>query len=208
MQQQPVGHEPQHQVKFELNNFSTLGCMVPPRQPDGSYGQASLPQGMDDGAYVYMILNINAVPHNRYIGISSNIQQRFNTRLATVVEMGFSQEIMNNIGVWWGSAYYTNVPNPNDQHWQAVNPQGNPTALTVNINNQSVNLERLLIRFVMTQLQPQNENTVSNTALNTPYPNPTGAPIGVTLRWGAAPQFNLQDDEVNAIWQSGENYHW
>lgn len=189
------------EVNFDLQHFSTLGGMVPEELANGQFGQAQLPANMN-GAHVYIILNINDIPHNRYIGISSDIEQRFNTRLATVVEMGFSQTIMDNIGVWWGTAWYRDNP---QQQWVPIAPQPQQP-LTHQINGHTVNLEQLLIRFVMTKLQPQDHNTVSNTLLNSPYTNLTGVPIQVTLSCVAAPQFQLpvhnqpENWAVNQVW--------
>lgn len=187
------------EVYFNLENFSTLGGMVPSEQANGEFGEAQLPENMN-GSHVYLILNINDIPHNRYIGISSNIRQRFNTRLATVVEMGFSQATMDNIGVWWGTAWYRDNA---QQQWARIDPQPQQP-LNHLINGNNVNLEQLLIRFVLTQLQPQAHNTVSNTLLNHPYTNPTGVPIEVTMNWGAAPQFQLQAGHVIANWAANQ----
>jgi hypothetical protein len=74
------------------------------------------------------------------------------------------------------------------------------------VDGNLVNLERLLIRFVITQLGAG--GTVSNNAMAVaPYPNPTPNPITVRLTWGAmgglfAPGFQ------QAVWNVGVMNAW
>lgn len=190
------------EVEFNFAHFSTLECMVPPRNPGGGYGDATLPGGMTGYSGMYVILNITDPHlHNRYIGISTNIEQRFSGRLAVVVEMGFNVNTMERIGVWWGKASYR----INGGSWSVIPPPAQGS-MTQSINGEDVNLEHLLIRLVMTKLRPQVDSTVSNTLLNGPYQNPTGVQINVTTHWAAAAAFNLQGISENYTWGVSEQW--
>lgn len=159
--------------------------MAPAPIPGGGFGVAALPAGMAmAGTYII----VNTTTNNRYIGIANNISARFNTRLATVTEMGFSDvPTMAAIGVTWGATGVRNtlpaVAGWPMAGWAPAVPIP-PVAFTAMIDGFQVNLERLLIRFVITQLGAG--GTVSNNAMAVaPYVNPTLNPIAVRLTWGA-----------------------
>jgi hypothetical protein len=168
-------------VIFDLIHSSHLGGMAPPTLVGGGFGIAAVPVGMG-AAGTYII--VNTITNNRYVGIANNIATRFNDRLPTVTEMGFATGEMNRIGVTWGATQCRNTPTflvPVPPWVPAVpNP---PAAFDTVIDGVNVKLERLLIRFVLTQLG--GGGTVSNNMLAAaPYQNPTANAITVRLNWG------------------------
>ncbi len=187
-------------IHFDLTNSANLQGMAPAPIPGGGFANAVLPNGMAM-AGSYIIVNTNS--NNRYIGISGNIANRFNTRLATVTEMGFAVATMANIGVIWGNTHCRD--SAPGSPWQIAIPAP-PAAYEFQIDNVLVNLERLLIRFVITQLGVG--GTVSNNAMAAnPYTNPTQSPINVQLSWGnMGGLFN--PGQQNAVWGIGQNNAW
>ena len=174
-------------VHYNMINSSNCVGMAPPPIPGGGFGPAVLPGGMAiAGAYII----VNTTTNNRYIGISNNIHTRFNTRLATVTEMGFAGvPTLQAIGVTWGQVHVRNTlpAPPGGFGWpvpgSAIAAPAPPAAFTAMIDGALVNLEQLLIRFVITQLGAG--GTVSNNAMAAaPYANPTGNPVTVRLTWG------------------------
>lgn len=168
-------------IHFNLNNSANLAGMAPAPMAGGGFAAAALPGGMAmAGTYII----VNTTTNNRYIGIAGNIANRFNTRLATVTEMGFGGGTMGAIGVVWGQTSCQNsptmaVPAP---PWVVAVPAP-PAAFTAIVDGATVNLEQLLIRFVITQLGAG--GTVSNNAMAAaPYVNPTPNAITVQLSWG------------------------
>lgn len=187
------------QVVYNLMNGSTLRCMVPPTTPGGgAYGNASLPLGLA-GQGMYIIANIDI--NNRYAGISTDLTQRFNTRLATVTEMGFSEQQMEKIWLFWGTVATQNTPGylgNNNPQFVMVTDYSAP--LVVNVDGVGINLEKLLIRFLLLHLGAG--GTVSNNLLAWgPYVNPTASNVSVTLNWPAG-FFNTTTS--SAVWQSGQ----
>jgi hypothetical protein len=167
------------------------------------FGVAATPPGMAGVSGMYIIINCVAALENRYIGISTNIGNRFgNDRLPTITEMGFPPATMAQIHVVWGTVKVRNhphglaaahlgatpllfpgagpattpFPNWNAPGWTLANPPPGGGAFTRVIDGNVINLERLLIRFVMMRLGAG--GTVSNNALMAPYNHPQamGAP--------------------------------
>lgn len=184
-------------VNFNFNNGALLGGMAPPALPGGMFGPAVLPPGLA-GAGMYMIVNNNT--NNRYVGISTNLANRFAKRMETITEFGFSVAQMNQIGVYWGLAQTQNtvaIPAP-PPPVVPVPAYGAP--LNVMIDGVQVQLERLLIRFTLTQLGAG--GTVSNNMLaGVPYVNPTPNPVTVNFNWGAGGLFAA--GAHNAVWPVG-----
>jgi len=163
-------------IHFNLVNSSNCAGMAPAPVPGGGFGNAVLPAGMGiPGSYII----VNTATNNRYIGIAGDIGTRFNTRLATVTEMGFPGALMGMIGVTWG---VTSHQNTGFAVWIVTNPAP-PAAFVAVVDGVGVNLERLLIRFCMTQLGAG--GTVSNNMMAiAPYVNPTPNAVTVQLSWG------------------------
>ena len=97
-------------IYYQLNNSSNLQGMAPPAIPGGGFGVAALPPGMAGVAGMYIIINCAGAVENRYMGISHNIGNRFNTRMATVTEMGIDAATLGNIHVVWGQVKIRNHP--------------------------------------------------------------------------------------------------
>lgn len=185
------------QVVYQLMSASTLRCMVPPMQGPGAYGDAALPVGLA-GSGMYIIVNVDT--GNRYVGISTDLAARFSPRMATVTEMGFRANWMEKVWLFWGGAAIQNTPG----YMGNMNPPlqivpSYAAPLEVNIDGVNVNLERLLIRFVLLHLGAG--GTVSNNLLAyTPYVNATGQNLTVTLNW---PQGWFDTTSSSATWAAG-----
>lgn len=163
-------------IHYNLNNSANCNGMAPAPLPAGGFTNALLPPGMGiAGTYII----VNTATNNRYVGIAGNIDNRFNTRLATVTEMGFPAPMMGLIGVTWGVTSHQNTGAP---AWIVTNPAP-PAAFVAVVDGVGINLEQLLIRFCMTQLGAG--GTVSNNMLAlAPYVNPTPNAVTVQLTWG------------------------
>ncbi|WP_242836618.1 hypothetical protein [Clostridium sp. BNL1100] len=71
---------------------------------------------------------------------------------------------------------------------------------TAIIDGAVINLEHLLIRFILTRLGAG--GTVSNNLMVGPYVNPTPYPITVALQWGAMGGLFVANT-MQAIWGAG-----
>ena len=165
-------------IYFRLSNAANLQGMAPPALPGGGFGVAALPGGMDGVPGMYIIINCSGAVENRYIGISSDIGTRFRTRMATVTELDIDAATLATIHVVWGRVKVRNHPAPggpppgppawtattlvggagnvlvptwSDAGWTAAIPAAGHTPFTRVIDGRIVNLEHVLIRFVMTQ---------------------------------------------------------
>lgn len=195
-------------VHFNLANAATMGAMAPAPLAGGAFTNAALPGGLA-GAGIYVIVNSHT--HHRYVGISTDLAGRFRPRLATVTELGFSQAQMNRIDVFWGTVttQQTAPPPaaavPGAPVFPPVIPPVVPVAgygapLNVVIDGQVIQLERLLIRLVLTQLGAG--GTVSNVLLAyAPYVNPTANLMNVRFTWGATA--NFAGNSVQFGWMPG-----
>lgn len=183
-------------ISYRLNQSATLATMVPPALPGGAFGPAALPPGMAGFPGMYIIINCQGptpATHNRYIGISNNIGNRFTPRMSVVTELGFPAATMGSIYVVWGSVRVRNHPLPGGiattpttnqfpppamipfpnwaaGGWTAAVPAGGGAAFTAVIDGNVINLEHLLIRFVMMRMGAG--GTVSNNMLMVPFPHP------------------------------------
>ncbi len=163
-------------IVYNLLDGATLDGMAPTSLPGGRFTNANLPAGLV-GQGMYLIVNDDT--NNRYVGISTNLARRFNSRMATVTEAGFSNAQMRRIGVNWGTVV---TQDTGSTAWMAVPSYGAPCEGPV--DGVRVNFEKLLIRFVLTQLGVG--GTVSNNMMAaTPYRNASPNPVTVTLSWGA-----------------------
>ncbi|MBC7953099.1 MAG: hypothetical protein H7Z12_14930 [Rhodospirillaceae bacterium] len=194
-------------VHFNLVNSGDCGGMAPAALPGGGFGVAAVPAGLPAAPGTYII--VNTATHNRYVGISGNLFNRFNTgRLPTITEMGFPAATMQNIWVTWGETHVRDTapalfpgallvaPTPGF----AIVAPAPPAAFTTLIDGVAVNLEQLLIRFVLTQLGAG--GTVSNNAMAfAAYVNPTPNPILVQLSWGVIGLFGAGNHQ--AVWPVG-----
>jgi hypothetical protein len=166
-------------IYYHLNNSASLREMVPPTLGNGSFGEAKLPAGMAGVSGVYIIINCqngNSIP-NRYVGISQDIGKRFTGRMAVVTELGFPASTMENIYAVWGSVGIQDgnptVQIPNSV-WTIAAPGSG--AFQCQIDNQQINLEHLLARFV---LQKLGSGTISNNQLMQPFHNNGSLPLRV-----------------------------
>lgn len=165
-------------ITFNLNNSARLDNMAPAPLAGGGYSIATLPAGMTM-AGMYIIVNTHT--NNRYIGISSNINHRFSSRLAAVTEMGFSPAQMAQIGVCWGSVTYQNTPGAGVAGVHVAVPVAH-SAFSVWIDGFLVNLEQVLIRMMMTRFVG---GSISNNVLVGPYINSSANAVNIQFNWGA-----------------------
>ena len=182
-------------VEYRLTNSGLCDVMVPnvgvPAQyPAGINGQA---------AGLYIIYNQQTL--TRYVGNSHNIQQRFQQRLAAVGELGLSVAVMAQIAVFWGQAWIRNTPIQGGQQPQFVQVQNYGQQCIGVLDGVNVNLENLLVRFILTQAW-QGEFVSNNHFGQAPYVNQTPNPVNVTLQWGGA-AVNWQNQQLTHIWQQG-----
>lgn len=214
-------------VFFRLNRGASLAGMAPAALPGGDFGKAALPPGMAGAAGMYIVINCQADQHNRYVGISSNIGQRFAGRMAAVTELGFPTATMEQIHVVWGSVKVRDEGAPQmtitvknakpppmfvhfplwwDADWREATP-GNGGAFTAMVDGKQINLEHLLIRFVMARMGAG--GTVSNNQLMSSFHHPVsggqgGSPIRVKFHsaaFGDYPEYIRADIlEPGSVW--------
>jgi hypothetical protein len=184
-------------VFYNLGNAASLTGMAPTPLLGGLFTNATLPAGLN-GAGIYMIWNGTPGIDNRYVGISTNLNQRFRSRMSVVTELGFDAAQMDDIVVFWGT-----VATQGSAPGSAITAVANYAApFRVQIDGAWINLERLLIRYFLTQF-PHGQS-VSNNALSTvAYANPTMNPIAVQVQWGGIVGTPLNAGQHQAMWPPG-----
>jgi hypothetical protein len=190
-------------IYYRLDTASSLQAAVPTAQAGGAFSNAQLPPGMANFSGMYIIINCNGALHNRYIGIAGNLDARFRPRMSAITELGFAAAMMTRVYAIWGTVRALDYPlGPAIQtvptqtlyngpmipfpQWNAMGndiapPQGG--AFTHLVDGHNINLEHLLIRFVMMRLGAG--GTVSNNMLMRPFAHPGGNPLNVKFE-GAA----------------------
>ncbi|HQU83520.1 MAG TPA: hypothetical protein PKY59_10360 [Pyrinomonadaceae bacterium] len=187
-------------ITYNLNNGATLQSLVPTVG-----GVAALPPGLA-GPGLYIIFNNHT--NNRYVGKSSAVEGRFQPRMESVCELGFSVAQLNQILVFWGTVSIANTPPPGVgivvmAPAPVAGYSGAPgNRLYGNIDGQNIELERLLIRFILNQFHPATITNNTWGAAAATYTNPTANPITVTLNWGAAGPFAPGTHQV--VWGAGQ----
>lgn len=91
-------------IKFDLTNTGSLTTLA----SSGAGMTGILPPGIPGAGGLYVIFNSKR--NNRYVGKSQNLQSRFNGRMTTVNEFGFTPEDLECLGVFWGAATSFNTP--------------------------------------------------------------------------------------------------
>ena len=184
-------------IEYNLTNGARLGGMVPQALAGGDFTNAQLPKGLE-GAGIYMIVNTNGMQHNRYIGISTNLEKRFSSRMNVVTELGFDFQTMQNIGIYWGKVRVADTllfPN-----WREPILYGAP--FVAKVDNRYINLEQLLIRI--TKSRWVHGDTISNNIFTKrPYANLTQNDIEVTVKWDGKEGI-FEAGKHTQIWKSGE----
>lgn len=184
-------------IIFDLNNGSTLGTMVP---TVGAF--AFLPPTLT-GHGLYIIFNRQT--NNRYIGKSSNLPNRFQKRLEAVGELGFSVYQLSRINVFWGRVTLFNTPPPGGVAAARSAPAGGYSggaSLWGSIDGTNIELERLLIRFIMTQFLGGYVTNNTWAAIGATYANPTANPITVRLNYGAVGAY--APGHQTSVWGVGQ----
>ena len=185
-------------IYFNFDHTDSLQGMAPPDIDGDGFGNASLPSQLA-GQGMYIIANVET--NNRYVGISTDLARRFKDRLPTVTELGLSSETMSKIVVWWGQVA---IKNSGENRSTNVTSYRGP--LNVMLDNVSVNLERLLVRFVLTHLTRSGDHaTVSNNVYaKESYMNETGHAVTVHFVSARNSEFDAYNDDV--VW--GVNESW
>jgi hypothetical protein len=166
-------------IHYNLNNASTLACMVPPTIGPGAFGNAAIPGGMAGNAGMYIIWN--STNNNRYAGIATDLGTRFGGRMETVTEMGFDIPQMRTMFAFWGQVHLRN--SAPGSAWTIV--PGYAAPLYGIVDGYNIHLERLLIRFLVTQFAGGPGATVSNNLLAyAQYANGSPNAVNVRLTWG------------------------
>lgn len=104
-----------HEIRIFLGNAASLATIAAPVPPAGA---AALPAGMVANPRIYLI--VNTTTNTRYAGITTNLQNRFNARMAVVNELGLSAANMAGIWAWWGGVSVRRFPPP--AHFPAAFP--------------------------------------------------------------------------------------
>lgn len=190
-------------IYYDLGNVRTLSQFVSAWQ-NGAWTAAV--NHMPQQAGIYVIANFNT--DNVYVGIAANLNHRFAPRHEAAVHLGINQAYMREIMVWYGSVRVYHTPNPlaglpgpgapapqlvlnggapgNVPLGQigALSVIANGLPYTANIDNANgVSLERLLIRFYMSQ---GIFNTNTNTQLvNAAWFNNTGNTANIYINYAA-----------------------
>lgn len=186
------------EIHFNLSNCGNLNSMV--------QNPRALPPIMvgDNTPSTYMIINThdqNPAHVNRYVGITTNLADRFNQRLRTIGELDFIANSFNNIYTIWGTVEYCNtVPNPILVLEQPNGGANGITSLNATIDGVNFNLEAVLIRLTLQVLSQPNE-TVSNQAIPI-IQNTTQNPINITFDY---PAFgNYAAGTIHHVWPAGQ----
>jgi len=155
---------------------------------------AALPQDMNNNnnAHTYMIINRNS--NNYYIGITTDLEGRFDPRMRVVNELGLGVQYLYELCAIWGSVEYTPSAGGGTINVNPVNAGGGATSLTQNIDGMQVmNLESVLILYVINHLGLG--GTITNAEPGT-ITNNTNNPINITFSW---PNYGgQQNDQVQA----------
>lgn len=167
-------------VEFRLGNAIALNQMLP-----GVAGVAvGLPAALTATPGLYVILNQNNAQENRYMGISTNLRDRFSGRQGACFELGFGQAVLNNIYAFLGTVRYRNNvlfgwTNPAGYQWGQ---------LMITLDGQNYDFEHLFIKAVQ-RAWPY--GTITNTQKTGMFPNLGVQPINVTISWANGAQ-NVQ----------------
>jgi hypothetical protein len=178
--------------------------MVPPAGAGGAWGNAAIPAGMAGTAGIYIIWNTQN--NNRYAGIATNLGNRFAKRMEVITEMGFPVNEMARMFVFWGHIRLRN--SAPGSAWNLV--PGYAAPLYGTVDGYNVHLERLLVRFLVTQFAGGAMSTVSNNLLAyTPYANGSPHVVQVTLTWGGvAGAGGVAGGNQSYNWNSGLLNAW
>jgi len=183
-------------IYYELTNVSDLTCFAAEEDGFGGWTDSRLPVGMDGVSGIYLILNATTTTPNRYVGIAQDLGHRFNTRLASVCELGLSQGALKHIIAFWG---YVWMKSDTDKNWSKVTDYSAPLHRRINTLHY-IDLEKLLIRYFMVKFTHSAGDTMTNNMLiKSAYRNPT-SDIDVTLEWKALSGAKFKETHT---WGSG-----
>lgn len=179
-------------IYFDLHSSDDLAGMTPQPMPGGGFTNAALPPGLHGGG-LYIIYN--HLTNNRYIGISVDLANRFGGRMSVITELGFDHHTMSNILIWWGRAGVKNTGALGNPNW-LPNYNG---PLVAPVDGVNINLEHLLIRYVLNWLAP---GTVSNNIFaSQPITNNTGRTVEIYFHSCQNPVFAAYNHQLH--WLAG-----
>jgi len=202
-------------IHFNLNNggdnFITMAYTPPVVVGAGVIAAAAVPGALpaamtaippnNPRSLTYMIVNTNT--NNRYVGISVDIINRFNSRLRTVGEFDLQGPQLQDICAIWGTVEVADTPAAGGALvWRNVPPTklaGGQTDLSDLIDGMLFDLEAVFIRYVMEELGAG--GSVSNTDPGQ-LMNNSGHNIDITFTWPAC------NTIANPIPANNSNFQW
>lgn len=149
-------------VEFNLG----AAIMLAPMIPIATGAPTALPAGFPAAAGLYLIYNQNT--NNRYMGISNNLNNRFAGRQGACFELGFPQNVLNNVGAFVGTMRYRNN---GVMGWTAA-PGYVAGNLTITLDGNNYDLEHMFIKAVQ---HAWPFSTISNTQKVGALNNASGA---------------------------------
>lgn len=160
-------------VEYRLGNAIALNQML----PVAAGVAAALPATLTATAGLYLILNQNNAQENRYMGISTNLRDRFSGRQAACFELGFAQTVLNNIYAFLGTVRYRNN---GVLAW--TNPAGyQGGSLQITLDGQNYDFEHLFIKAAQ---HAWPFGTITNTLKTGMFTNLSALhAINVTISW-------------------------
>ncbi len=170
------------QVEYELGAAVLLSPMI------GALGVATnIPAAIAAVPGIYLILNQNANPQNRYLGISDNLQNRFRGTPGRLLRIGFPTAVLNNVYAFVGTVRYRATPLFGGWGGGGWTVHGNYLNPNVFLDFNPYDLEHLFIKSTQ-HCWPF--HTVSNTRKVLPFQNNGGVNIDVRISWNNGGSFN------------------
>ncbi|CAO3374753.1 hypothetical protein [Azospirillum argentinense] len=170
------------EVEFILGEMIPLNTMI----PAAAGVPTALPVGIqgNHAAGVYMILNIypvtnnlnNAAHYNRYMGVTTDFQNRFASRQGSCFELGLEQNSLDGVYAFIGDSQYRD----NGGGWQNHNNYNpNNNGLDITLDGQNYDLEHIFIKAS----QYIFGGTITNTVKVGPLMNTGAYNIDIRVFW-------------------------
>lgn len=91
-------------VYYQLINVEPLRNFVSAPLAVGGYAPAANP--LPHGGAIYVIINAQRPTWNFYVGVSSDIHNRYNPMAERLHHLGFHQADLNNMSIYYGTVHY------------------------------------------------------------------------------------------------------
>lgn len=160
------------------NVLYQLGALIPLNQilPNLPGVPVGMPAAFVAQPGIYLILNQNNPQENRYMGISGDLRDRFAGRQGACFELGFPQNVLNNVFAFLGQMFYADqgaVAWTNAPGYVAGN-------LQFNLDGQVYDLEQMFIKAAQYAWP---HGTITNTQKTGPLVNRGVHPITIQITW-------------------------